>query len=118
MVANEKSPFKPCSPYAVGIVAAFWQVAYYLEAYQLFACSGILFNHESMFRPSRFVTQKLITAVHQFNQDKQTYLNLGDLLIKSDCGCIHGLIETMLLMLQQDNPDVFAIFTVRTRTLQ
>jgi len=116
--ANEKTPFKPRSPYAVAKAAAFWQVANYREAYQLFACSGILFNHESILRPSRFVTQKIITAVHQIQQGKQTSLNLGNLSIQRDWGWAPDFVEVMWLMLQQENPEDFVIGTGRTHSLQ
>lgn len=116
--ANEKTPFKPRSPYAVAKAAAFWQVANYREAYHLFACSGILFNHESILRPSRFVTQKIITAIHQIKQGKQTHLNLGNLSIQRDWGWAPDFVEAMWLMLQQDSPDDFVIGTGRSYSLQ
>jgi GDPmannose 4,6-dehydratase len=118
LAANEKTPFKPRSPYAVAKAAAFWQVANYREAYQLFACSGILFNHESILRPSRFVTQKIITAVHQIKKGKQTNLNLGNLSIQRDWGWAPDFVEAMWLMLQQESPDDFVIGTGRTHSLQ
>lgn len=116
--ANETTPFKPRSPYAVAKAAAFWQVANYREAYQLFACSGILFNHESILRPSRFVTQKIITAVHQIQQGKQQKLYLGDLSIQRDWGWAPDFVKAMWLMLQQDKPEDFAIGTGHTYSLQ
>jgi len=116
--ANEQTPFKPRSPYAVAKAAAFWQVANYREAYQLFACSGILFNHESILRPTRFVTQKIITAVHQIQQGKQKNLYLGNLSIQRDWGWAPDFVEAMWLMLQQDSPDDFVIGTGKTHSLQ
>ena len=116
--ANEHTPFKPRSPYAVAKAAAFWQVANYREAYQLFACSGILFNHESILRPTRFVTQKIITAVHQIQQGKQRNLYLGNLSIQRDWGWAPDFVEAMWLMLQQDSPDDFVIGTGKTHSLQ
>lgn len=116
--ANEQTPFKPRSPYAVAKAAAFWQVANYREAYQLFACSGILFNHESILRPTRFVTQKIITAVHQIQQGKQRNLYLGNLSIQRDWGWAPDFVEAMWLMLQQDSPDDFVIGTGKTHSLQ
>ena len=116
--ADEQTPFKPRSPYAVAKAAAFWQVANYREAYQLFACSGILFNHESILRPTRFVTQKIITAVHQIQQGKQKNLYLGNLSIQRDWGWAPDFVEAMWLMLQQDSPDDFVIGTGKTHSLQ
>jgi GDPmannose 4,6-dehydratase len=116
--ANEKTLFQPRSPYAVAKAAAYWQVANYREAYQLFACSGILFNHESILRPTRFVTQKIITAVHQIKQGKQKKLNLGNLSIQRDWGWAPDFVEAMWLMLQQESPDDFVIGTGRTHSLE
>jgi GDPmannose 4,6-dehydratase len=116
--ANEKTPFRPRSPYAVAKAAAFWQVANYREAYDLFACSGILFNHESILRPSRFVTQKIITAVHQIQQGKQHNLYLGNLSIQRDWGWAPDFVKAMWLMLQQESPEDFVIGTGHTHSLQ
>ena len=77
--ANEGSPFKPRSPYAVAKASAFWQVASYREAYNIFACSGILANHESPLRPNRFVTQKIINGVINIKAGRAKSLQLGNL---------------------------------------
>jgi len=84
--ANEQSPFRPRSPYAVGKAAAFWAVANYREAYGLFACSGILGNHESPLRPKRFVTQKIIQSAKNISSGKQERLELGNTDIIRDWG--------------------------------
>jgi GDPmannose 4,6-dehydratase len=82
--ATEETPFRPKSPYAVAKSAAFWQVANYREAYGLFACSGILFNHESPLRPERFVTQKIARAAVQIAAGRQEKLILGNVAVKRD----------------------------------
>ncbi len=84
--ADENTPFRPRSPYAVAKSAAFWEIANYREAYGLFACSGILFNHESHLRPERFVTRKIISSACKIAAGKQTDLHLGNISIKRDWG--------------------------------
>ncbi|MDY7052171.1 MULTISPECIES: GDP-mannose 4,6-dehydratase [Limnospira] len=116
--ADENTPFRPRSPYAVAKSAAFWEVANYREAYGLFACSGILFNHESPLRPSRFVTQKIIhgaCAIASGNQDK---LYLGRISVQRDWGWAPEYVEAMYLMLQQPQADDYAIATGETYSLQ
>ncbi len=109
--ANENTPFRPRSPYAVAKAAAFWQVANYREAYNLFACSGILFNHESPLRPERFVTQKIISTVCRIAAGSQEKLFLGNIDIQRDWGWAPEYVEAMYLMLQQDKPDDYVIST-------
>ncbi|WP_218079633.1 GDP-mannose 4,6-dehydratase [Anthocerotibacter panamensis] len=109
--ADEETPFRPRSPYAVAKSAAFWQVANYREAYGLFACSGILFNHESPLRPRRFVTQKIVSTVCRIAQGSQEQLNLGDITIRRDWGWAPEYVEAMWLMLQQQHPHDFVIAT-------
>ncbi len=118
LASDEKTPFRPRSPYAVAKSAAFWEVANYREAYGLFACSGILFNHESPLRPERFVTKKIITSVIKISQGKQAKLNLGNISIKRDWGWAPEYIKAMWLMLQQNEPDDFVIATGRTYSLE
>ncbi|CDM93753.1 MULTISPECIES: GDP-mannose 4,6-dehydratase [Limnospira] len=116
--ADENTPFRPRSPYAVAKSAAFWEVANYREAYGLFACSGILFNHESPLRPSRFVTQKIIhgaCAIASGNQDK---LYLGRISVQRDWGWAPEYVEAMYLMLQQPQADDYAIATGETYSLE
>jgi GDPmannose 4,6-dehydratase len=110
--ADEHTPFRPRSPYGVAKAAAFWEVANYREAYNIFACSGILFNHESPLRPERFVTQKIISSACKIAlglQDKK--LALGNLSIERDWGWAPEYVEAMYLMLQQNNPDDYVIAT-------
>lgn len=116
--ADENTPFRPRSPYAVAKSAAFWEVANYREAYGLFACSGVLFNHESPFRPERFVTRKIISAVCKIAAGEQKNLRLGNITIKRDWGWAPEYVEAMWLMLQQNQADDFVIATGESNSLQ
>jgi GDPmannose 4,6-dehydratase len=116
--ANENTPFRPRSPYAVAKAAAFWQVANYREAYGLYACSGILFNHESPLRPERFVTQKIVRAACRIAAGSKERLALGRLDIQRDWGWAPEYVEAMWKMLQQQQPDDFVIATGETQALQ
>jgi GDPmannose 4,6-dehydratase len=116
--SDELTPFRPRSPYAVAKAAAFWEVANYREAYRIFACSGILFNHESPLRPQRFVTQKIVAAACKIAQGSQEQLHLGNLSIERDWGWAPEYVEAMHLMLQQDEPDDYAIATGESYTLE
>ncbi|MEQ8973489.1 MAG: GDP-mannose 4,6-dehydratase [Coleofasciculus sp. C1-SOL-03] len=116
--ADETTPFRPRSPYAVAKSAAFWQVANYREAYGLFACSGILFNHESPLRPQRFVTQKIVATVSRIAQGSQEKLYLGNVDIKRDWGWAPEYVEAMYKILQQEEPDDYVIATGESYTLE
>ncbi|MEM9274276.1 MAG: GDP-mannose 4,6-dehydratase [Cyanobacteria bacterium P01_F01_bin.143] len=116
--ADENTPFRPRSPYAVAKATAFWQVANYREAYNIFACSGILFNHESPLRPQRFVTQKIVSAAARIAQGSQEKLHLGNISIKRDWGWAPEYVEAMYLMLQQDEPDDYVIATGHSYSLE
>ncbi len=116
--ADEMTPFRPRSPYAVAKATAFWEVANYREAYGLFACSGILFNHESPLRPTRFVTQKIIAAARRIAGGDTESLKLGNLAVKRDWGWAPEYVEAMYLMLQQHQPDDFVIATGASYTLE
>ena len=116
--ANEQTPFSPRSPYAVAKASAYWLVNNYREAYQLFACTGILFNHESPLRPTRFVTQKIITAAQRISQGASEVLVLGRIDIARDWGWAPEYVHAMWLMLQQDKPEDFVIATGKTWSLQ
>lgn len=109
--ANEKTAFAPRSPYAVAKSAAFWEVANYREAYKLFACTGILFNHESYLRPERFVTRKIISAAVRIAAGSDEKLHLGNIDIKRDWGWAPEYVQAMWQMLQQDQADDFVIAT-------
>ena len=97
--------------------AAFWEVANYREAYGLFACSGILFNHESPLRPQRFVTQKIVAAACRIAQGSPEKLHLGNISIQRDWGWAPEYVEAMYLMLQQEQPDDYVIATGESCTL-
>lgn len=116
--ADESTPFRPRSPYAVAKSTAFWEVANYRDAYGLFACSGILFNHESPLRPERFVTQKIVQAVKRIASGSEEQLRLGNLSIQRDWGWAPEYVEAMHLMLQQDSPDDFVIATGESYSLE
>jgi GDPmannose 4,6-dehydratase len=115
--ADEETAFRPRSPYAVAKATAFWEVANYREAYNLFACSGILFNHESPLRPDRFVTQKIISAACRIHNGQKDKLILGNIDIKRDWGYALDYVEAMYLMLQQDVANDFVIATGTTISL-
>ena len=117
-VADETTPFAPRSPYAVAKAAAFWEVANYREAYGLFACSGILFNHESPLRPERFVTKKIVAAACRIAAGRPEKLHLGNITIRRDWGWAPEYVEAMWLMLQQDKPEDFVIATGESHSLE
>ncbi|MCM1982999.1 GDP-mannose 4,6-dehydratase [Lyngbya confervoides] len=116
--ADENTPFRPRSPYAVAKATAFWEVANYREAYGLFACSGILFNHESPLRPQRFVTQKIVAAAQRIAAGNQEMLRLGNIAVKRDWGWAPEYVEAMYLMLQQDKPEDYVIATGESHSLE
>jgi len=118
LAANEITPFRPRSPYAMAKSAAFWAIANYREAYNLFACSGILFNHESPLRPARFVTRKIVQSACRIAEGLQEKLELGNIDIQRDWGWAPEYVEAMWLMLQQEEPDDFVIATGKTCSLQ
>lgn len=108
---NEKTPFYPRSPYAVAKLYAYWIVVNYREAYNMFACNGILFNHESPFRGETFVTRKITRAVAAIAIGAQDTLYLGNLNAQRDWGHAKDYIEAMWLMMQQEQPEDFVIAT-------
>jgi GDPmannose 4,6-dehydratase len=118
VAAHENTPFHPQSPYAVAKASAFWLVDNYREAYGLFACTGILFNHESLLRPTRFVTQKIISTAKRIYAGSNESLELGRLDISRDWGWAPEYVNAMWLMLQQDKAEDFVIATGQTNTLE
>lgn len=116
--ADEQTPFRPRSPYGVGKAAAFWAVANYRESYDLFACSGILFNHESPLRPARFVTQKIVRGAADIAEGKASRLRLGALEIARDWGWAPEYVDAMARMLDRDQPEDFVIATGELHTLE
>ncbi|MEK6794992.1 MAG: GDP-mannose 4,6-dehydratase [Spirochaetota bacterium] len=115
---KETTPFYPRSPYAVAKLYAYWVTVNYREAYNMYACNGILFNHESPRRGKTFVTRKITTAVARIKKGKQDKIFLGNLDAKRDWGYAKDFIEGMWLMLQQDTPDDFVLATGETHTVR
>jgi GDPmannose 4,6-dehydratase len=115
--ATEATPFRPRSPYATAKAAAHYAVANYREAYDLFACSGLLFNHESPLRPPRFVTRKIVSTAVRIADGSSERLQLGNLGVRRDWGWAPEYVETMWLMLQQLLPEDFVIATGSTYAL-
>ena len=115
---NENTPFHPYSPYAVAKLYGFWIVKEYREAYGMYACSGILFNHESERRGETFVTRKITLAAARIAQGKQDKLYLGNLSSLRDWGYAKDYVECMWLILQQDKPEDFVIATGEQHTVR
>jgi len=116
--ADEETPFRPRSPYAVAKATSFWEVANYREAYNMYACTGILFNHESPLRPERFVTSKIIKAACRIAAGGVDKLHLGNISIARDWGSAEEYAEAMWLMMQQARPEDYVIATGETHTLE
>lgn len=116
--ASELTPLQPSSPYAVAKASAYWLVENYRKAYDLYVCTGILFNHESPLRPTRFVTQKIISTAKRIASGSTEKLRLGRMDISRDWGWAPEYVEAMWLMLQQDIPEDYVIATGHTATLE
>ena len=115
---SENTPFYPRSPYAVAKLYAYWICVNYREAYGMYACNGVLFNHESPRRGETFVTQKIAMAVAAIETGKQKTLYLGNLDAKRDWGHAREYVEGMYQILQHDNGDDFVLATGRTETVR
>ena len=115
---TEKTPFYPRSPYAAAKLYSYWITVNYREAYNLFACNGILFNHESPLRGETFVTRKITRAIARIKLALQDKIYLGNLNAKRDWGFAGDYVEAMWLMLQQDEADDFVIATGETRSVR
>lgn len=115
---TETTPFYPRSPYGVAKLYGHWITKNYRESFELYACSGILFNHESERRGLEFVTRKITHAVANISAGKQEILELGNMDAKRDWGHSKDYVYAMWLMLQQDNPDDYVIATGETRTVR
>jgi len=115
---NERTPFRPCSPYAAAKLYAFWMVNNYREAYKIFACNGILFNHESPRRGETFVTRKITRALARIKLGLEKKLYLGNLNAKRDWGYAGDYAEAMWLMLQQDEPDDYVVATGESHSVK
>ena len=115
---RETTPFHPRSPYGCAKVFAHWQVVNYRESYDMYACSGILFNHESPRRGETFVTRKITRAATRIREGLQEKLFLGNLDAKRDWGFAGDYVEAMWLMLQQDRPDDYVVATGKTHSVR
>ncbi|MGH2271231.1 GDP-mannose 4,6-dehydratase [Anaerohalosphaeraceae bacterium U12dextr] len=115
---TETTPFYPRSPYACAKVYSYWQTVNYREAYNLFACNGILFNHESPRRGETFVTRKITRAATRIKEGLQDKLYLGNLDAKRDWGFAGDYVEAMWLMLQQPHPDDYVVATGQTYSVR
>jgi len=118
MPADENTPFRPRSPYAVAKACAANLVSNYREAYQLFACNGFLFNHESPLRPRRFVTRKIVEAAYRISAGLDSHLSLGNLAVSRDWGWAPDYVEAMWMLLQRETPLDVVIATGRTVSLE
>jgi GDPmannose 4,6-dehydratase len=116
--ADEETPFRPRSPYAVAKAAATWQVSVYRESYGLFACSGILFNHESPFRPERYVTRKIVSTACRIAKGSPEKLKLGNIEISRDWGWAPEYVDAMWRMLNHSKPEDFVVATGHTSSLK
>lgn len=116
--ADENTSFKPRSPYAIAKATSHWQVANYREAYHIYSCTGILFNHESPMRPNRFVTKKIVSTACRIYKGSDEKLQLGNINIQRDWGWAPDYVEAMWLMLQQEIPDDYVIATGITHSLK
>ena len=115
---NENTPFYPRSPYGVAKLYAHWMVINYRESYDIFACSGILFNHESPLRGKEFVTRKITDSVAKIKLGKLESMELGNMDAKRDWGFAKDYVQGMYLMLQAEKPDTFVLATNRTETVR
>jgi GDPmannose 4,6-dehydratase len=116
--ADEETPFRPKSPYGASKAAAYWAVANYRESYNMFACSGILFNHESHLRPARYVSQKIIRGAADIAEGRATRLRMGRLDIVRDWGWAPEYVDAMSRMLRRDQPEDFVIATGEGHSLE
>lgn len=115
---SERTPFRPSSPYAAAKLYGYWLTTIYREGYGIFACNGILFNHESPLRGIEFVTRKISNAVAKIKLGLKDRLSLGNLDAKRDWGYAPEYVESMWLMLQQDKPDDYVISTGETHSVK
>jgi len=116
--ANEGSQMHPRSPYAVAKASAYWQVANYRDAYGIFACSGLLFNHESPLRPARFVTKKIVSTACRIAKGSHEKLSLGNMSVSRDWGWAPEYVEVMWKMLQMEKAEDYVIATGQSASLQ
>jgi GDPmannose 4,6-dehydratase len=117
-ILSEESGFAPCSPYAVSKLFAYWSVRNYREGYGIFACNGILFNHESPRRGADFVTRKITLGIGKIVRGEETQISLGNLNAKRDWGHARDFVEGMWRMLQVDTPRDWVLATGETHTVR
>ena len=117
-IQNEKTPFNPVSPYGVSKLFAYWMTISYRKSYKMFACNGILFNHEGPKRGETFVTRKISRAVAEISKNKREILYLGNLDAKRDWGYAKDYVESMWLMLQKEKPDDYVVATGVTKSVR
>jgi len=117
-IADEETPFRPRSPYAAAKAAVHWMVANYREGYGVYACNGILFNHESPLRPERFVTRKIVRAAARIAQGAREKLVLGNLDVRRDWGWAPEYVEAMWRMLQQEQATDYIVATGQLSSLE
>jgi GDPmannose 4,6-dehydratase len=115
---SETTPFYPRSPYGVAKLMSHWMTINYRESYNIFACAGILFNHESPLRGKEFVTRKISDGVARIKHGLQTHIELGNMNAKRDWGHAKDYVEGMWLMMQHNEPDTFVLSTGRTETVR
>jgi len=115
---NEDTPFRARSPYAADKVYSYWMARNYREGYNLFACNGILFNHESPRRGKTFVTRKITRAIDNIIAGNQKKLYMGNLTAKKDWGYTPDYVEAMWMMLQQERPEDYVIGTGETHSVK
>jgi GDPmannose 4,6-dehydratase len=117
-VQTETTPFYPRSPYGVAKLYGHWMTINYRESYNMYACSGILFNHESPLRGEEFVTRKITIGLGKIKRGEQSHIQLGNIDAKRDWGFAKDYVEGMYLMLQQDKPDDYILATNETHTVR
>lgn len=115
---NEGTSFRPCSPYGAAKLYAYWVTVNYREAYDMFACSGILFNHESERRAENFVSRKITRFIGRLKHGLEECIYLGNLSAKRDWGYAPDFVEGMWMMLQQDKPDEYVMATSETHSVE
>ena len=117
IVLDENSQMKPVSPYAVAKATSFWMTENYRRSYGLYACTGLLSNHESPLRPARFVTSKIVSSIHAIKNKEQEYLTLGNVHVSRDWGWAPDYVDAIYKMASADVPDDYIIATGKTYSL-
>ena len=115
---TENTPFYPCSPYAAAKAGAYWMTVNYREAYNMFCCNGILFNHESPLRGEEFVTRKIVKCLVEVHQRKRDYIELGNTDAKRDWGHASDFVDAMYLMMQHKKADDYVVATGETHSIK